>query len=583
MFLPTTRDEMTKLGWNRCDVILISGDTYIDSPFIGVAVIGKALWKAGFRVGIIAQPDVNSGDDLVRLGEPELFWGVTGGSVDSMIANYSATLKKRRDDDYTPGIMNNRRPDRAVIVYANLIRRYFKNAAPIVLGGIEASLRRIAHYDYWSDSIRRSILFDAKADGLVYGMGERTVVDLARRLRDGEETASLRGYCRIAKECPDSALELPAWEEVQNSPERFIDMFRLFYNNTDPITGKRLCQRYGDRYVVQNPPPPCETGDEMDRIYNVDYERAVHPWYGREGAVRALETIRFAIPTHRGCYGECHFCAIALHEGRTVRWRSEASILNEARQLARHKDFKGNILDLCGPTANMYAIECKKKLDRGACADKGCLSPEPCPSLHIDHSRQRNLLAALRDLPGIKKIFLASGVRYDMILQDRKEGMNYLQDVVWNHVSGQMKIAPEHSEEAVLTVMGKPPCGNGLLRFRDSFRRLTKAAGKEQYLTYYLMAAHPGCDDGHMARLRDFTREELHIKPEQVQIFIPAPGTWSAVMYHAETNPFTGEKLFVEKNMVRKNHQKELVTAAMPPSPSARKPRPKGSKKSRHP
>jgi uncharacterized radical SAM protein YgiQ len=575
-------DEMARLGWDRCDVILISGDTYIDSPFIGIAVIGKALWKAGFRVGIIAQPDVNSSTDMTRLGEPELFWGVTGGSVDSMIANYTAVLKKRRDDDYTPGGMNNRRPDRAVIVYANLIRRCFKNTVPIILGGIEASLRRIAHYDYWSNAIRRSILFDAKADGLVYGMGEQTTVDLARRLRSGVETASLKGYCRIEKECPDDALELPAWDEVRSSPARFIDMFRLFYDNNDPIAGKRLCQRHGDRYVVQNPPASCETEEEMDRIYSVDYERAVHPWYGREGPVRALETIRFAVATHRGCYGECHFCAIALHEGRTVRSRSETSILNEARQLIRHKDFKGNILDLCGPTANMYAIECKKKLDRGACADKRCLFPEPCPSLHIDHARQRHLLAALRNLPGIKKIFLASGLRYDMILQDRKEGMNYLRDVVRNHVSGQMKIAPEHSEEAVLTVMGKPG-GSGLLRFRDSFRSLTKAAGKDQYLTYYLMAAHPGCDEGHMARLKEFTGKELHIQPEQVQIFIPAPGTWSAVMYHTETNPFTGEKLFVEKNMARKNRQKDLITSPMSPRPSDRKPRPGGSKKYRHP
>ncbi|MBN1664139.1 MAG: YgiQ family radical SAM protein [Deltaproteobacteria bacterium] len=564
MFLPATKEEMTRLGWDRLDVILVSGDTYIDSPFIGIAVIGKTLWKAGFRVGIIAQPDINGGDDITRLGEPELFWGVTGGSVDSMIANYTATLKKRRDDDYTPGGLNNRRPDRAVIVYANLIRRYFKNTAPVILGGIEASLRRIAHYDYWSDAIRRSILFDAKADGLVYGMGEKTVADLACRFRDSRETASLRGYCLIEKECPKDALEIPAWEEVKSSTERFIDMFRLFYDNSDPVTGKRLCQRHGDRYVVQNPPPPCETMEEMDRIYHMNYERAVHPWYRRAGAVRALETIRFSIPTHRGCYGECRFCAIALHEGRTVRSRSEASILNEARQLIKHKDFKGNIFDLCGPTANMYAVECKKKLEQGACNDKRCLFPEPCPSLHIDHSRQRALLASLRSLPGIKKVFLASGVRSDMILHDRKEGMNYLRDLVRHHVSGQMKIAPEHSEDAVLSVMGKPG-GDGLLRFRKEFYRLTTESGKDQYLTYYFMAAHPGCDEGHMTRLQEFTRRELHLQPEQVQIFIPAPGTWSAVMYYAEKDPFTGEKLFVEKNIARKKRQKEIVVRQKPP------------------
>ena len=341
MFIPTTRREIQELGWDTLDVVLVTGDSYVDSPFIGVSVIGRVLLKEGYRVGIIAQPDVES-DDITRLGEPALFWGVTGGSIDSMVANYTATKKKKRTDDLTPGGKNDRRPDRAVIVYANLIRRHFKNTRPIVLGGIEASLRRIAHYDYWSDSVRRSILFDAKADILVYGMAEKTVVDLARRLAAGQEIADLRGICYIARECKAGAIELPAFETVARDKAAFTEMFHTFYQNNDPVTARGLCQQQDTRYLIQNPPAPLLTQQELDAVHELDFQRAQHPYYERLGAVKALDTIRFSLSTHRGCYGECNFCSIAVHQGRTVRWRSQRSIVREARRLARDPDFQGH-------------------------------------------------------------------------------------------------------------------------------------------------------------------------------------------------------------------------------------------------
>ncbi|MFN2240807.1 MAG: YgiQ family radical SAM protein, partial [Anaerolineae bacterium] len=465
MFIPTTRQECKALGWEKLDIILVTGDSYVDSPFIGVSVIGQVLLKAGFRVGIIAQPDVQSAD-ITRLGEPELFWGVTGGSIDSMVANYTATKKRKRADDLTPGGQNNRRPDRAVIVYANLVRRHFKNTKPIVLGGVEASLRRIAHYDYWSDSVRRSILFDAKADILVYGMAESTAVALAERLQAGQDVTDLRGICTIAKEKPAGAIELPSFEEVARDKRAFIDMFHTFYRNNDPLTAKTLCQQQDTRYLVQNPPATPLTQPELDALYEIGFERAQHPFYEALGPVKALETIRFSLTTHRGCYGECNFCSIAVHQGRTVRWRSEDSIVREAQRLAQLPDFKGIIQDVGGPTANMYGFECEKKLARGSCADKRCLYPEICPQMDVDHGQQVALLRRLRQIEGVKKVFVASGIRYDLVLADQKHGARYLRDVVRHHTSGQMKVAPEHTQDHVLQRMGKPGAAV-LVRFRD--------------------------------------------------------------------------------------------------------------------
>ena len=560
MFLPATLEELRELGWDRLDVILVTGDSYLDSPFVGVSVIGQSLFKAGYRVGIIAQPDVNTPADITRLGEPTLFWGVTGGCIDSMVANRTASGKRRRGDDLTAGGINHRRPDRAVIVYANLIRRWFKETKPIVLGGIEASLRRIAHYDAWSNRVRRSILIDAKADLLVYGMGEKTVLELAARLKEGRTVSDLRGLCTIAAEKGPGMLELPPYEEAAADPSAFTEMFLGFYRNQDHLTAQTLCQRQDSRWLIHNPPMPPLSEAEMDEVHGMDFERDVHPYDRRRGTVRALETIRFSISTHRGCYGECHFCAIAVHEGRAVSSRSEASILREAERLVSLPDFKGYIRDVGGPTANMYGFECREKRLRGACPDKRCLYPVVCASLRPDHGRQRSLLRNLRRIPGVKQAIVASGIRHDLVLADRKQGIPYLGEVVRHHISGQMKIAPEHSEDRVLTCMGKPGSG-GLIAFRDLFRRLTTEAGKEQFLTYYLIAAHPGCTAEDMEALHRFAARELTIHPEQVQLFTPTPSTISTLMYHTKRDPFSGRTLFVEQTAAGREYQKKILVA----------------------
>jgi len=563
MFLPTTREELNRLGWDQLDIILVTGDSYIDSPFIGVAVIGKALSHAGYRVGVIAQPDIRSDIDIRRLGEPRLFWGVSGGSVDSMIANYTSLKRRRKTDDYTPGGINKRRPDQAAIVYTNLIKRYFKNTRPIVLGGIEASLRRIAHYDFWSDRVRSSILFDAKADYLLYGMAEKAVIQLADALKEGADVRDVRGLCYVASERDGlqkgaDYLELPPYETVKRDNQALIDMFHTFYRNNDPLTAKGLYQKHGTRYLVHNPPGMYLTQKELDAVYALDFERAQHPYYERQGKVKALETIKFSISTHRGCYGECNFCAITVHEGRTVQWRSPESILAEARQITNCPDFKGYIVDVGGPTANMYGFECEKKIRQGTCRDRRCLYPQVCPSMKADHRPQVELLRNIRSIKGVKKVFVASGIRYDLLLSDRKYGERYLQEVVEHHVSGQMKVAPEHTEDSVLNRMGKPGTAL-LLQFKELFDRMTRSAGKEQFLTYYLIAAHPGCTDDDMKKLKQFTSEKLKINPEQVQIFCPAPSTYSSLMYYTETDPFTGKPIFVEKYPQNKDRQKSIV------------------------
>lgn len=559
MFLPTTKPEMEKLGWPELDVILVTGDAYIDSPHIGIAVVGKVLLKAGYRVGIIAQPALNVADDIIRLGEPRLFWGVTGGSIDSMIANYTASLKKRHSDDYTPGGVNNQRPDRAVIAYANLVRQYFKNTQPIVLGGIEASLRRVAHYDYWSDRIRRSILFDAKADFIVYGMGERALPELANALKNETDYRDIRGICYIASQKPAQAIELPAYEKVRENPPALIRMFHLFYHHNDALTAQRLCQKHASRWLVHNPPALPLTQDEIDAVYDLKYERDVHPYYGQQGVVKALETIRFAITTHRGCYGECNFCAIAMHEGRTVQWRSPESVINEVRHLTTIPGFKGIVTDVGGPTANMYGFECSKKLKSGSCLNKRCIYPEICPQMPVNHKKQIELLARLRDITGVRKVFIASGIRHDLVLADKKWGRKYLRRVVAEHTSGQMKIAPEHVVPKVLRLMGKPD-RETLIEFAHLFYQFTQSAAKKQFLTYYLIAAHPGCTYEDMQKLKAFTTDFMKIAPEQVQIFIPAPSTYSALMYHTGDDPFSTKKIFVAKNLRHKEKQKTVVT-----------------------
>ena len=561
MFIPTTLREVRQRGWSGLDVILVTGDSYIDSPHIGVAVIGRVLLDAGYRVGIIAQPDPDNPDDIRRLGAPDLFWGVTGGSVDSMVANYTALNKKRRQDDFTPGGRNTRRPDRAVIVYTNLIRRYCRPRVPIVLGGIEASLRRITHYDFWSDRLRRSILFDAKADILVYGMGEKTIRELAGALRRGEDFRQIRGICYKARQPPPDALLLPSHARSAGDPEAFRDMFEKFYHHNDPFSARPLGQRQDSRYLVQNPPPLPLSMDELDAVYAMAFEYDQHPHYEKLGPVRALDTIRFSLATHRGCYGECHFCAIAVHQGRTVQWRSQASLLHEARRLTAHPRFKGVLLDVGGPTANMYGFECDRKYRRGACRHRRCVYPHVCEHLPVDHSRQVALLEALRRLPRVRKVFVASGLRYDLVMADRRSGRSYLDAVARRHVSGQLKIAPEHSDPEVLARMGKSGIED-LIAFRAHFQRASRTAGKDQYLTYYFIAAHPGTRSKHMQHLKTFCREQLKLSPQQVQIFTPTPSTYSTLMYWTGRDPFSGEKIFVEKEPRQKQRQKNTLVAA---------------------
>ncbi len=559
MFLPTTMEEVKKLGWNYLDIILISGDTYIDSSYNGSALIGKWLYKHGFKVGIIAQPDINSDVDIKRLGEPKLYWAVSAGCVDSMVANYTATKKKRRSDDFTPGGENTRRPDRASIAYTNLIKRHFKNSeVPIVLGGIEASLRRITHYDYWSNNLRRPLIFDAKADILSYGMGEKSMLELARAIRDKKDWRNIRGLSYISKEIKEGYLELPSYENCVRDKKEFIKAFETFYHNCDSILSKGLYQKCGDRYLIQNPPSENFSSRELDAIYSMDFERDVHPYYKKMGEVRALDTIKTSVTTHRGCYGECNFCAIAIHQGRTVISRTEDSIVDEVKEITKMKKFKGNIADVGGPTANMYQVECKKKLKFGACQDRRCLYPQKCPALKIDHSKQIDLLKRLKEIDKIKKIFIASGIRYDMILDDKKCGQMYMEEIIKDHVSGQMKIAPEHTEDKVLSLMGKQ--GKAPLKeFKEKFYQINKKLGKKQFLTYYLIAAHPGCNEKDMLDLKRFASAELRVNPEQVQIFTPTPSTYSTLMYYTEMDPFTGKKLFVEKDNGKKQKQKDIL------------------------
>jgi len=587
MFMPTTKEELDKLGWDQLDVILVSGDTYIDTPYSGMAIVGQLLLQQGYKVGIIAQPDYESNKDITRLGEPKLFWGVSSGLVDSMVANYTALKKFRNSDDFTPGMVNNRRPDRATLVYSNLIRRYFKDTAPIVIGGIEASLRRTAHYDFWSNKVRGSILFDAKADILVYGMAEKSIIEVATALKDlenkeqlEEKIKDIRGICYISKNPKEEYIQLPTLKECQdkNDKNKFIDMFHLFYDNNDPLTANGLSQEHNGRYLIQNPPQFYMEEDEIDNVYNLPYEREVHPYYEAQGKVKAMETIRFSVTTHHGCYGECNFCAISVHQGRTIRSRSEKSILDEVKKFTKNPKFKGVISDVGGATANMYGYECDKKLKKGTCDDIRCTGhrmfnpmkftkPKDqeykiCPVLKPNHKKNITLLQNIRKMPGVKKVFVNSGIRYDLIEDDEYYGKEYLKEIVNHHVSGQMKIAPEHSESKVLKYMGKPS-KEVLTDFKQNFEDLTAKSGKKQFLTYYMIAAHPGSTQKDMEDLKSFANADLKLNPEQVQVFTPTPSTYSTLMYYTELDPWTRQPIFVEKDPIKKQKQKDVVTQKM--------------------
>jgi len=551
MFLPVTEKEIKALGWERPDIILVTGDTYIDSPYIGVSIIGQYLTKHGFKVAVIAQPSIKHGDDIKRLGEPSLFWGVTAGCIDSMVANYTPSRKFRRQDDYTPGGINIR-PNRATIAYTSLIRCHFKNTKPIVLGGVEASLRRIAHYDSYTNTVRRSILLDSKADIIAYGMAEKTIIELANALKNGLEWKELRGLCYISGQIPKGYESLPSFEKVVTDKKAFMSMSAKFYLlGHDQDRG--FVQKHGARYLVNNPSQPTVTTDELDSIYEMEFECDAHPYY-KTGKIKALDTIKQSVTAHRGCFGQCNFCAIAIHQGRQIVSRSHKSIIREVERISKKAGFNGIIYDIGGPTANMYGMTCKRNW---ICQRKHCLMPKICPNLGFGHKSQISLLRHLLKLPGIKKVFIASGIRHDLVVADRDSGFKYVDQLVKYHVSGQIKLAPEHCDDEVLSLMNKPSI-DSLMIFREMFQRSCKKYRRKYFMTYYIMAAHPGCTSHKMRQLSGFLKNKLQTTPKQVQIFTPTPSTLSTAMFHCETD-VNGRKVFCEKSIGSMTRQKEIL------------------------
>jgi len=557
MYIPTTKIELKELDWEELDVIIVTGDAYIDTPYDGAAVIGKWLIKNGYRVGIISQPTLQSDEDILRLGIPKLFWGVTAGCVDSMVANYTATNKRRSLDDLTPGGHNILRPDRATIKYVNLIRQFCKKNVPIVIGGIEASLRRIVHYDYWDNKIRRSILFDSKADYLIYGMAEKSILEFANSIKNNQDLTNIRGLCYISKTKIDDHIQLPSYEEVLNSNSKLIEMFEIFYSNNEPTSSKGLFQKTGDRYLIHNPSQFYPTQSEIDNYFDLDFEYDAHPFYKQKGKVKALETIKQSIISHRGCFGECNFCAIAVHQGRKVISRSVHSIIKEVQKISSKPNFNGIIYDVGGPSANMYGMDCKKFNEH--CHARRCLYPKKCKNLNNNHNDYLKLLDEISKISRIKKIFISSGIRFDLALNDNNYGEKFIYRLSEKYVSGQLKIAPEHISKNVLEAMGKTVNKEDLVIFRDKFMEYSKKARKNQYLTYYFMAAHPDCCQNDMIELRNFSRNNLKIYPKQIQIFTPTPSTYSTLMYYTEFNPFTNKKIFVEKSNQNKQKQKDIL------------------------
>ena len=554
MFLPISMEEVKSLGWDYIDVILVTGDTYIDSPFSGTAVIGKYLLKHGFRTAVISQPEIDSDKDITVFGEPRLFWGISAGCVDSMVANYTATGKPRKMCDFTPNGINNKRPDRASIVYTGLIRRFFKNTKPIVLGGIEASLRRIAHYDFKTDKVRRSILFDAKADYIIYGMGEVPVLEFARALQNNEDVKNIKGLCYISKELCDDALILPSFDEASTDKNKFHQMFKIFSDNSEAQSAKKLAQKTGDRYLIQN--PPAYYDDEiLDEVCDISFERAVHPKIN--GKVKALETIKTSVISHRGCFGGCSFCAIAVHQGRRVISRSESSIIKEVESITQMKGFNGIISDLGGPTGNMYMMKCKKMEKLGACTHKSCLYPNVCASMNIDHKPILNLLEKVGSIKGVKKVFATSGIRADLAVNDKLNGQNYIAEIAKNHVSGQLKMAPESADSNVLKVMKKPD-NKSFLEFCRIYKEYSKKFHKNQFISCYFIAAHPGENEKEAQNTHNFIEKYLDFSPEQVQIFTPTPSTWATCAYYTGLDE-DGNKIYVEKQLSKKEKYKSII------------------------
>ena len=557
-FLPICKEDMEKRGWNRLDFLYICGDAYVDHPSFGHAIISRVLEKHGYKVGIISLPDWKSTKDFMKMGRPRLGVLVSAGNMDSMVNHYTASKKRRSDDAYAPGNKSGQRPDRATIVYCNRIREAFGDI-PILIGGIEASLRRFAHYDYWDDKIRRSILLDSRADILMYGMGEHQIVEIADCLDSGmniKDITYIPGTCYLSdtNDIYDS-LEIPSYEECVNSKKAYAESCRIQYFEQNPFTGKALIQKHGDKYLVQNRPTPPLTTPELDAVYSLPYMKNYHPCYEKYGGIEAIKEVKFSLVSSRGCFGSCNFCALSFHQGRIVTARSQQSILREAEQMVWDPDFKGYIHDVGGPTANFRAPACSKQLKTGACKNKQCLFPKPCKNMKIDHSEYLSLLRKLREIPGVKKVFIRSGIRFDYLINDKNNEFFY--ELCEHHVSGQLKVAPEHISDNVLKYMGKPE-NSVYNKFSQKFYDINEKLGKKQFLVPYLMSSHPGSTIKDAVELALYLKQH-NINPQQVQDFYPTPGTISTCMFYTGLNPFTMEKIYVPKTPKEKAMQRALL------------------------
>ena len=558
-FLPINKQEMLDRGWAQCDFVYVIGDAYVDHHSFGHAIISRILESRGYSVGIISQPDWKNPKSIDVFGRPRLGFLVSGGNMDSMVNHYSVSKHRRKNDAFTPGGVMGKRPDYATIVYCNLIRQTYKDI-PILIGGIEASLRRMGHYDYWSESMKRSILLDSQADILMYGMGERSIVELADALNSGMEARDITyvdGTVFRASELDESlpTIVLPSFEEVKNNKRKYAESFKIQYGNCDPFTAKRLAEPYGKEYIVQNPPQKPLTTEEMDAVYELPYERTWHPSYAKAGGVPAIEEVKFSLVSNRGCFGACSFCALTFHQGRIIQVRSHESILKEAELIVKDKDFKGYIHDVGGPTANFRHPACDKQLCKGACGGRQCLYPTPCKNMKADHSDYVSLLRKLRKIPGVKKVFVRSGIRFDYLLADKKD--TFFKELVQFHISGQLKVAPEHVSDAVLARMGKPK-NEVYNRFVDKYFALNKQYGMNQYLVPYLMSSHPGSTLKEAIELAEYIRE-MGYNPEQVQDFYPTPSTLSTVMYYTGLDPRTMDKVYVPTDPHEKAMQRALI------------------------
>ncbi|MFT8889421.1 MAG: YgiQ family radical SAM protein [Ethanoligenens sp.] len=558
MFLPISQADMQARGLHYLDFICVTGDAYVDHPSFGIAIVSRVLEAAGFTVGILAQPDFHDIASMTALGRPRYGFFVTGGNIDSMVAHYTVAKRPRGEDLYSPGGKPHRRPDRATLIYTRLLKEAYPDC-PVIIGGLEASLRRFAQYDYWADKVLPSILPDAGADLLVFGMGERQTIEIAKRLAGHEKANALqdiRGTCYFTKELPTGDFRFcPSFDEVRANKKSYARACRIQYDEQDAVIGKALVQRHPGGYLVQNRPAlPLET-EELDRVYALPYMRTWHPSYAKEGGVPAIEEVSFSITHNRGCFGACNFCSIAFHQGRAVTSRSETSLLAEAKELVEREDFKGYIHDVGGPTANFRAPSCEKQKAAGLCKGKKCLAPKPCPQLHVSHAEYLGILRKLRMLPGVKRVFIRSGIRYDYLMLDKDEA--FFKELVRYHVSGQLKVAPEHCSSAVLDKMGKPHI-EAYLAFAKRFYSLTKAAGKEQYLVPYLMSSHPGSTLKDAVELAVFLKRE-RIRPEQVQDFYPTPGTISTCIFYTGLDPYTEKPVFVPRTPEEKAMQRALL------------------------